>query len=97
MLLAEASGDHPVNAGNVPGSAKLSGESARQRGEQQGVCVLEPRMWETPRAPLAWSQVHLRSRQSRVSPLPPRLLRIRAQPKTSPKSRQEQRAVPRGP
>ena len=37
-------------------------------GGAAGVCVLEPREWEKPKAQLEQNQVHLRSRQSKIRP-----------------------------
>lgn len=36
--------------------------------EQQGVCVLEPREWEKPKARLERNQIHVRSRRSEIRP-----------------------------
>lgn len=60
--------------------AQLS--KARWRwGIRKAVCILEPWEWEEPRAWLAWSQVHLRSRQSEISSL--RCCEIGDEPKAS--------------
>lgn len=88
---AEASGDHPVNSGNVPSSATRGVQTRRLWGGQRGVCVLEPREWEKPRAWLERNQVQLRPRQGEIRPALPQLCKgIRRA--AMGKSRQEQRA-----